>query len=77
MPGRNLDEMFRIVEALMVLHNILEEWGDDPTTIRGFTGQEDEDIDEVRGEAPVQMDLDGDALYQQGLLQRKLLVDLM
>ena len=42
MPGRNMTEMYRIIEALMIVHNILEEYGDDPTTIAGFNGQEDE-----------------------------------
>lgn len=77
MPGRNLRHIFRTVEALMILHNILEARGDDPTTIRGFNGLEDTQIDLVRGEAPAQMDLDGDTMYQQGLYRRKLLVDLM
>lgn len=27
MPGRNMTEMYRIIEALMIVHNILEEYG--------------------------------------------------
>ena len=34
--------MYWIIEALMIVHNILEEYGDDPTTIAGFNGQEDD-----------------------------------
>lgn len=69
--------MFRLVESLMILHNILEERGDNPTTIHGFNGKEDRQAsDIVRGEAPEQMDLDGDDLHRQGLLRRKLLVDM-
>ncbi|KAH7921580.1 hypothetical protein BV22DRAFT_980447, partial [Leucogyrophana mollusca] len=36
MTGVDLIDMFRTIEASMVLHNILEQFGDDPTTIRGF-----------------------------------------
>ncbi|KIK80957.1 hypothetical protein PAXRUDRAFT_71613, partial [Paxillus rubicundulus Ve08.2h10] len=40
--GYDLTDMFRMIRAAMILHNILEEFGDDPSTIRGFNGREDE-----------------------------------
>jgi hypothetical protein len=79
MPGRHLTEMYQIIEALMIFHNILEELGDDPTTIRGFNGLEDDDAEMVRGDAPdrIDADLDADDLYRSGLLRRKQLLDLV
>jgi hypothetical protein len=78
MAGRNLMEMYLIIEALMIVHNMLEELGDDPTTIKGFNGLEDDGAAEVRGEAPdrIDVDLDADDLYRSGLLRRKQLLDL-
>ncbi|KAI0056073.1 hypothetical protein BV25DRAFT_1921309 [Artomyces pyxidatus] len=78
MTGRHLTEMYRTIEALMIIHNILESINDDPATIRGFNGAEDPDVDFVRGEAPDRLDadMDEDELYRAGLLRRKELVDL-
>lgn len=79
MPGRNMTEMYQIIEALMIVHNILEEYGDDPTTIAGFNGQEDEEATGMQhNAAPHDMpDQDGgsDELHQQGLLRQKILLD--
>ncbi|KAF8836722.1 hypothetical protein BDN67DRAFT_1031877 [Paxillus ammoniavirescens] len=66
------DEYFRTHEyilvdkASMTLHNLFEGFGDDPTTIKGFNGREEEDVVEVRGEGPAQMlgDLNEDDLYR-------------
>ena len=57
---------------------MLEEFGDDPTTIRGFNGLEDDGVEVIRGEAPnrIDADLDVDDLYRSGLLRRKQLLDL-
>ncbi|PPQ98190.1 hypothetical protein CVT26_003236 [Gymnopilus dilepis] len=83
MPGRNILEMQKMVEALMILHNILEERGDDPTTIAGFNGLEDRHVGEVLDgpqpveAAPVEDNGENDELYRQGLHRRKLLVNLM
>ena len=77
MPGQDLTEMYCIIKALMIVHNILEEQGDDPTTIAEFNGQEDEDIHGAHGTAPDDNVLEsgGDELYRQGLLCRKILLD--
>ena len=71
-------EMYQIIEALMIVHNMLEELGDDPTTIKGFNGLEDDGAVEVWGEAPdrIDADLDVDDLYRSGLLCCKQLLDL-
>ncbi|KIK78462.1 hypothetical protein PAXRUDRAFT_28614 [Paxillus rubicundulus Ve08.2h10] len=37
----------------MILHTLFEELGDDPTTIKGFNGRDEEDVVEVRGEGPI------------------------
>ncbi len=65
-----------LIEALMIVHNILEEYGDDPETIRGFNGKEDDDVRDVVGKAPLDL-LDGDELYNLSLLRRKHLVEYM
>ena len=65
-----------MIEALLIVHNILEARNDDPNTIEGFNGAEADDVDEIRGDAPPDLiDPDEDALYAQGLYRRKLLVD--
>ena len=78
MNRRHLNEMYRSIEATMIIHNMLEEFGDDPTTIRGFNGLEDDGVEVIRGEAPnrIDADLDVDDLYRSGLLRRKQLLDL-
>jgi len=65
MPGHNIDEMFRTIEALLIIHNIVEEFGDDPETIPGFNGQEDADVGDVFHGVPVR--LSDDELYWTGL----------
>lgn len=40
LPGNNLDEMYKLIEALLITHNILTELGDDPKLIEGFNGAE-------------------------------------
>lgn len=65
----------------MVTHNILERFNDDPSDIEDFNDEEDEDIDEVRGQAaaelPVEEGLDDNTLYATGLYRRKWLLDMM
>lgn len=41
MPGVDLDRIFKTIEALMVIHNILVEMDDDPAEIDGYNGHED------------------------------------
>ncbi|KAI0039147.1 hypothetical protein FA95DRAFT_1504574, partial [Auriscalpium vulgare] len=79
MPGRNLKEVYRTIEALMIIHNILEAFGDDPSMLKHYNGAEDADVDAVRGEADarVVLEMDGDDMYRAGLLRRKQLLDLI
>jgi hypothetical protein len=74
MPGHDIDQMFRTIEALMIIHNIVEEFGDNPETIAGFNGLEDPEVGDVFRGAPVR--LDDDELYRTGLARRKNLLDL-
>jgi hypothetical protein len=64
MTGQYLKEMYQIIEALMIIHNMLEEFGDDPITVWGFNGLEDDDMELVRGEALdwINADLEADDL---------------
>ena len=78
MTGRALGAMYLSIEAVMIIHNILEERNDDPETIDGYEGQEDDDVDAVRGEADddaVRELRDGDTMFRAGLLRRKLLLE--
>ena len=77
MPGRRLGEVYRAVEALMVIHNILERQSDDQQRIPHFNGREDPDRDEVRGRAAEQMQLwaNDDDMHRAGLYRRKQLLD--
>jgi hypothetical protein len=66
-----------MIEALMILHNITEELHDDPYTISGFNGKEDDDVAEMFEELhPRRWTLDADELYQTGLARRKRLLEL-
>lgn len=78
MTGFDLLDIFWMVEVAMILHNVLEEFSNDPTTIKGFNGIEDKNVNEVWGEGPVQMaevNANKDDLYCLGLLWWKNLVD--
>ena len=77
LPGASPNVMFQTIEALMVIHNIVTEFADDPTTIRGFNGEEAADVRNLTGTADERFDLamGGDDLYRAGLLRRKILMD--
>ncbi|EPS94762.1 hypothetical protein FOMPIDRAFT_1129721, partial [Fomitopsis schrenkii] len=77
MHGRKLGDIYRAVEALMIIHNILERRSDDPRRIPRFNGREDRDRDGVRGRAAEEMELweSDDAMYRAGLYRRKQLLD--
>ena len=82
LPGMDLQSMWETVEALMVIHNILTESGDDPYEIDGFNGEEDPDHNPVEAaedilvsDAPSHTCMTEDELYCSGLLQRKHLLD--
>ncbi|KAF7984097.1 hypothetical protein HWV62_16700 [Athelia sp. TMB] len=72
-PGHNIHQMYCTVEALLIVHNIVEEFGDDPTTIDGFNGVEDPHAAEAFQACPDR--LDEDDLFWTGLLQRKALMN--
>lgn len=69
MPGHDIDEMFRTIEALFIIHNIVEQFGNDPGDISGYNGLEDPDVDKVFRGAPIR--LNDDELYCMGLVRRK------
>ena len=76
--GHNIRQMWMFVESLLILHNILQEFGDDPYDIEGFNGQEEDDpsppneaesvlVDGARGRNRISENV----LYQTGLVRRK------
>lgn len=90
MTGENLQVMWRTIEACLIMHNILTELGDDPTTIEGFNGLEEVDNnnevnenmqhtlnnnDQARQNAANRMTEED--LYRTGLLRRKQLLNLV
>ncbi|EPS93145.1 hypothetical protein FOMPIDRAFT_1092583, partial [Fomitopsis schrenkii] len=77
MSGRRLSGIYCAIEALMVVHNILERRRDNPWRLPDYRGNEDPDRDEVRGEAVEQGELwqDEDDMYRAGLYRRKELLN--
>ena len=57
--------MYHFIESLLIVHNIIEEFGDDPKDISGFNGLEDPWVDKVFHGAPEC--LNDDDLYCIGL----------
>lgn len=81
MPGYDLTRIYTSIEALFVIHNILQERGDDPSDIEGYNGIEDSglfghDNDAVRRANDIENIIDSD-LYRTGLYRRKQLLELM
>ena len=81
LPSRDMRRAFHLIESLMILHNILEERGDDPTTIAGFNGKaredEEEGLDNDDTDDDEEHHDDADELYYMGRERRKQLVQLM
>lgn len=89
MTGTNLEVMWRTIESCLIMHNILTELGDDPTTIEGYNGLEDEDDEEVdedmrntlnqeeRMRQSIVNRMDEEELYRTGLFRRKQLLNLV
>jgi hypothetical protein len=75
-PGRNLEEIYRTIEALLVIHNILEDLDDDPSAITDvdLMSQENEP-DTAETGTLTNRTQNEDILYSQGVYRRKLLVD--
>lgn len=74
-PGWDLEKIYKFVEALMVVHNILILQGDDPHEIEGFVG--DAGVANGPGaEHAAQNDVDRDTAFRMGTLRRKQLLDL-
>lgn len=83
-PGQDHQAIYETIEALFILHNILEEFGDDPTEIDGYNGFEDAtegaDVDEnilhdraLRIQVALD-EMDEADMYQTGLHRRKQLL---
>lgn len=80
-PGHDIDKIYHIMEALLVIHNILIDLHDDPTQIENFNGEEDPGVVEWRNEREVRgrergQGLSSSDLYRTGLIRRKWLLDL-
>lgn len=74
---RDLTQAYRVVESLFVVHNIIEDIGDNPNRINNFNMAEDEDVQEAIREARNQHErLDDDVLYRTGVERRKQLLQL-
>jgi hypothetical protein len=51
----------------MIVNNIVEEFGDDPSSISGFNGKEDDDVGELYENLRAPRHMDADNLYRAGL----------
>ncbi|RPD54683.1 hypothetical protein L226DRAFT_464547 [Lentinus tigrinus ALCF2SS1-7] len=47
MPGNDINIIYKTVEALMIIHNIVECFNDNPTDIEGYNREEEDDVDEI------------------------------
>lgn len=85
-PGQDLSQIFKTIQACMVLHNILTELQDDPSEIEDYEEEdeelEDEDIPEGNqqggqiGRVAEDLDnMDDNTLYRTGLIRRKHLLE--
>ncbi|KAL5511017.1 hypothetical protein ACEPAG_3736 [Sanghuangporus baumii] len=82
MPGTDLNVIFTVIEALMVVHNILIDLGDDPTLIEDYDGVDElarlrDDTKDGNRRAQEINDFDEVDLYRTGLYRRKALLNLM
>jgi hypothetical protein len=79
--GHHLPPIYKTIEALLVLHNILESIDDDPEMIEGFNGKEDDGVRETLREMRRQNNAGDmhtrDQLYATGVLRRKILLEQM
>lgn len=76
---RDIENAYRIIEALFVIHNIVEALGDDPDEDNGYTSADDSDVESDEGNAhrrDAHEMLNDDELYRTGVARRKGLLDL-
>lgn len=77
-PGYDMKQIYHTIEALMVLHNILDELGDSPDDIEEYNGEEDVDVHDMRNQQTIwEHAMNADELYWSGLLCRKQLLRLL
>ncbi|PPQ84672.1 hypothetical protein CVT24_002738 [Panaeolus cyanescens] len=77
LPGRNLDDIYRTIEALMVIHNILEDFEDEDSDSDSSSSTSSSSSSSTKEEDDRNDDddaLDDNVLYLQGVYRRKELV---
>lgn len=78
LSGINLDFLYKCLEAILVIHNILTQLGDDPMEIDGFNGAEDRFVVQRaqgrRREREI-ANMTEDELYVTGVARRKFLLE--
>ena len=74
--------MYIVIETLMILHNILQNMGDDPAEIEGWNGAEDSIDDDEAAEFGLVIRardraerLTEEQLHTSGLARRKILME--
>lgn len=73
---RDLQQAYRIIESIFIIHNIVESMGDDPEEIDGFDNDDAEfEDDDIQGRNIREM-LNDDELYQTGVARRKMLLEM-
>jgi hypothetical protein len=82
MPGYNIDKIYKYIESMLILHNILEELHDDPKSIKGYHGEEYDNFGAIlqtcaQVQAASDGPLAGDALTLSGVLRCKVLLQQM
>jgi hypothetical protein len=82
MPGYDMDKIYKCIESMLILHNILEELHNNPESIEGYHGKEHDNFGAIlwtRAQVQAASDgpLAGDALTLSGVLRRKVLLQQM
>lgn len=79
MAGNDVDEVYKTIEALLILHNFLECRNDNPNLIPEFDGSEADDVEEVLRDAfggDNRVHSSDDELHAMGVYRRKALLEL-
>jgi hypothetical protein len=81
LPGYRMDKIYKTVQSLLVLHNILEQFGDDPGAIPDYDAEEDApvltELARLRALGQTGDNAEKDEVHLLGVLRRKVLLEQM
>lgn len=77
LPGHDLHRLFRLIEALIIVHNIMFEFGDDAEALPHFLAGEFDRVEEQEAAAGAPPVPSSRRALLMGMHRRKVLLDLM